>query len=124
MKIKALLLAGAAGLLAAAPGVASASGGSTSSSSGTAQNYVVLYKGTKSPADAAATIAAAGGTVVADYKQIGVTIARSSSDSFRATLAASSGVEGVVDSGRLRHPARLGHRSRGVAHRTGHPGAR
>jgi subtilisin family serine protease len=101
MKIKALLLAGAAGLLAAAPGVASASSGSASSSSATAQNYVVLYKGTKSPADAAAAIAAAGGTVVADYTQIGVTIARSSSDSFRATLAADSRVEGVVDSARF-----------------------
>jgi len=81
--------------------VASASSGSASSSSATAQNYIVLYKGTKSPADAAATIAAAGGTVVADYKQIGVTIARSSSGSFRATLAADSRVEGVVDSARF-----------------------
>jgi subtilisin family serine protease len=101
MRIKSVLLLGAAGVLASLPGVASASSQASSSASSTAQNYLVVYKGTSSPADAAASIAAAGGTLVYNYRDIGVAIARASGDSFRASLGADSRVEGVVDTGRF-----------------------
>src|SRR5438094_205131 len=44
---------------------------------GTMQNYIVLYGGSAVPADAAASIARSGGTLVYSYSQIGVAIARS-----------------------------------------------
>ena len=55
-------------------------------SSALGQNYVVLYKSQAVPADAAQTIAKAGGTLVYSYGQIGVAIASSDSASFRANL--------------------------------------
>ncbi|HEY5659752.1 MAG TPA: hypothetical protein VIR59_03105, partial [Gaiellaceae bacterium] len=65
----------------------------TSSSAGAAANYVVLYKGTAVPKDAASTIAAAGGSLVYTYDQIGVAIARSDNASFRDNLLKDSRVE-------------------------------
>jgi subtilisin family serine protease len=65
----------------------------TSRSAGAAANYVVLYKGTAVPKDAASTIAAAGGTLVYSYSQIGVAIASSSNASFRANLLKDSRIE-------------------------------
>ena len=58
----------------------------TSSGAGAAANYIVLYKGQAVPKDAASTIAAAGGSLVYAYDQIGVAIARSDNTSFRANL--------------------------------------
>ena len=55
-------------------------------SSALGQNYIVLYRSQAVPADAAQTIAKAGGTLVYSYGQIGVAIARSDSASFRANL--------------------------------------
>lgn len=60
------------------------------------QTYIVLYKQHAVPADAAATIADAGGTLVYGYDQIGVAIARSSDASFRAELMRDGRVEGAA----------------------------
>jgi subtilisin family serine protease len=59
------------------------------------QNYVVLYKSNAVPANASQTISAAGGTLVHSYGQIGVAIARSDSNSFRANLLADSRIANV-----------------------------
>ncbi len=58
-------------------------------------NYVVLYKQQAVGADAASTIARAGGTLVYSYPQIGVVIARSESPSFRDNLLKGSKIENV-----------------------------
>lgn len=58
-----------------------------------AQNYIVLYKQQAVPANAADVIAAAGGTLVYSYDQIGVAIARSDSASFRDNLLTDKRVE-------------------------------
>jgi lantibiotic leader peptide-processing serine protease len=65
-------------------------------SSALAQNYVVLYKGNGVPADAASSIAKAGGTLVYGYSQIGVAIANSDSASFRATLLKDTRIENAA----------------------------
>ena len=68
-------------------------------SSALAQNYVVLYKSqTSVPANAAKTIAAAGGTLVYSYNQIGVAIASSDSATFAQKLNADASVSGAVSS--------------------------
>ncbi len=61
-----------------------------------AQTYIVLYTAQSVPADAAATIAQAGGTLVYAYKAIGVAIARSDNPSFRANLLKDSRVNGAA----------------------------
>jgi subtilisin family serine protease len=63
--------------------------------SGTAQTYVVLYKSQSVPRNAASSIAAAGGSLVYSYDQIGVAIAQSSSATFSANLSKDSKVDGV-----------------------------
>lgn len=60
-----------------------------------ASTYVVLYKGTTIPADAAKRIAGAGGTLVARYDAIGVAIARSTSSSFAAMIVKDKRVDGA-----------------------------
>jgi len=72
----ALALATALGVVSLAP----------TAGAGTTRTYIVLYKQLAVAGDAAAKIQAAGGTLVASYPQIGVTIVRSSSDSFSVTL--------------------------------------
>ena len=62
---------------------------------GTMQNYIVLYGGSAVPADAAASIAKAGGSLVYSYGQIGVAIARSDSSNFRANIVKDNRVEGA-----------------------------
>ncbi|HYY46421.1 MAG TPA: S8 family serine peptidase [Candidatus Angelobacter sp.] len=62
---------------------------------GTMQNYIVLYSASAVPADAAASIAKAGGTLVYSYNQIGVAIARSDSATFRTNIVKDSRVEGA-----------------------------
>jgi subtilisin family serine protease len=61
----------------------------------TMQNYIVLYGASAVPADAAASIARAGGSLVYSYNQIGVAIARSDSASFRANVVKDNRVEGA-----------------------------
>src|SRR5213080_3945423 len=60
-----------------------------------AQNYIVLYQSQSVPADAANTIAQAGGTLVYSYPQIGVVIASSDNTAFRGSLMTDSRVDGV-----------------------------
>src|SRR5437588_10048106 len=61
----------------------------------TAQTYIVLYQSQAVPADAASTIAQAGGKLVYSYPQIGVVIASSDNTAFRASLMTDSRVDGV-----------------------------
>ena len=61
-----------------------------------ASNYVVLYKQQAVPAGATAAVQNAGGTVVAAYPQIGVVIASSTSDTFRAALLNDTRVENAA----------------------------
>jgi subtilisin family serine protease len=57
--------------------------------------YLVLAPNGQSTAKAAARVAAAGGTVVADYRQIGVLVARSANPGF-VTRASGAGVDAVA----------------------------
>lgn len=67
----------------------------TSGSTGAEQTYLVMYKASASAGDAAAKISAAGGTLVANYSQIGVVVARSTNTAFAATLKRDTRIEGV-----------------------------
>src|SRR5215210_1932078 len=65
--------------------------------------YLVLAPSGNSTGKAAARVAAAGGTVVADYRQIGVLVARSASPGF-AAAASGAGVEAVASTEGLGTP--------------------
>jgi len=65
--------------------------------------YLVLAPNGNSTAKAAARIAAGGGTVVANYSQIGVLVARSASPDF-AAAASGAGVEAVASTTGLGTP--------------------
>jgi subtilisin family serine protease len=69
--------------------------GAAPAQSDTTQTYVVLYKSQSVPSDASSSIAAAGGSLVYSYNQIGVAIAQSNSASFSANLSLNAKVEGV-----------------------------
>jgi len=89
-----VILAGMAvalGSLAALPGTATATKGS-----GTAKTYVVLYQPGASTSGAAKSVSANGGSLVANYRAIGVGIARSSKSGFATAMAKTSGVDGVA----------------------------
>jgi subtilisin family serine protease len=75
-------------LLLTVPGVRAAD-------TGTAQTYLVVFRAQALPANAAASITAAGGTVVQSYPQIGVVIARSSSSSFRSSVMRNGAIQGA-----------------------------
>lgn len=62
---------------------------------GTGSTYLVLYKQQAVPADAAAAMAQAGGTLVYAYDQIGVAIASADTSTFASTLARDNRVDGV-----------------------------
>jgi subtilisin family serine protease len=81
----AVALASAIGVVALAP----------TAGAGTTRTYIVLYKQLAVTSDAAARIQSAGGTLVASYAQIGVAIARSSSDAFAATMQKDLRIQGV-----------------------------
>src|SRR5262249_62008440 len=72
-RVKAVLVS--IGLLVATVSVAAAVPASAAVQGGN-PTYIVLYRGGASSADAAATVSNAGGTLVANYSQIGVGIAR------------------------------------------------
>jgi lantibiotic leader peptide-processing serine protease len=80
---RALLFLTAAAFMLAFAGVANAA------------TYLVVFKAQGVPADAGATIRAAGGTVVASYAQIGVIVASSDSASFRAAVMKDGRIDGV-----------------------------
>ena len=65
--------------------------------------YLVLAPQGNSTAKASARVAAAGGTVVANYSQIGVLVARSTNPDF-ASAASGSGVEAVASTTGLGTP--------------------
>src|SRR5256885_15490853 len=62
---------------------------------GTMQNYIVLYGASAVPADASASLAKAGGSLVYSYPQIGVAIAKSDSATFGANIVKDNRVEGA-----------------------------
>jgi len=68
---------------------------------GAMQTYIVLYSAQAVPADAATVIARAGGTLVYSYDAIGVVVARSDNDSFRANLLTDSRIENAMPTGRF-----------------------
>jgi subtilisin family serine protease len=68
---------------------------SARASAGAASTYVIFYRGTAVPADAAETVAGAGGTLVARYDAIGVAIARSTNAAFAAAIGRDKKVEGA-----------------------------
>lgn len=78
-------------LLLGAPIASSSSAGTT----GPEQTYLVMYKQEASATDAASRISEAGGSLVANYKQIGVVVAKSTDTAFAANLEKDSRVEGV-----------------------------
>ena len=88
VRLRVLLLALVTAGVFVAVGTAATSGGT-----GAAGNYIVLYKSQAVPKDAAATIAAAGGTLVYTYDQIGVAFARSDNASFRDNLLKDGRIE-------------------------------
>jgi len=87
-------------MISAAPaGATSQQTGASSlqaSSTNVDQTYIVLYKSQSVSSDAASVIAAAGGTLVYNYSQIGVVIARSSNASFRSNLLRDNRIEGAA----------------------------
>src|SRR3954467_13472425 len=89
------LLVGAAVIAATGAFAPTAATAAPAGTSGEAQNYLVLFKGSSSPADAATIVTRAGGTVVANYSQIGVLVARSDNTAFGQTVRANNKVEGA-----------------------------
>jgi len=89
-RIRRLMLA-ASFLLAAVPAFTTVQ----TAQAGVQQTYLVVYHSQALPADAAATIAGAGGAVVATYGDIGVAVASSDSTTFRDNLIKDSRIEGV-----------------------------
>jgi subtilisin family serine protease len=63
---------------------------------GESQTYLIVYSGSSVPSDAATRVAAAGGTLVARYGQIGVAIARSDRVGFAATIKGDARVAGAA----------------------------
>src|SRR2546425_10219693 len=61
---------------------------------GTMQNYIVLYSASAVPADASASIAKAGGSLVYSSPQIGAVIANSGSATFPHVIAKDNRVAG------------------------------
>jgi hypothetical protein len=56
----------------------------------------VLYRGGASSSDAGSTVRSAGGTLVANYRQIGVVIARSSNAGFASAVQKNGKVSGAA----------------------------
>ena len=72
---------------------------SSRAGAGAASTYVVLYRGTAVPADAAETIAVAGRTLVTHYDAVGAAIARSTSSSFADVIGKDKRVKGASATG-------------------------
>ncbi|GAB7007022.1 S8 family serine peptidase [Nocardioides sp. AN3] len=87
-------LLGAAALAAAAAITATAP--VDAASTGADSTYLVLYKTGASTSGAAKAVAAAGGTVVATYAQIGVVVARSGRSDFASAVGAANGVQAAA----------------------------
>ena len=68
---------------------------SSGARAGATSTYLVVYKGSQVPADAAASIQSAGGSLVYSYGQIGVAVATSADPSFAANARSDTRVEGA-----------------------------
>ncbi|MEP7054977.1 MAG: S8 family serine peptidase, partial [Actinomycetota bacterium] len=73
-----------------------ASQNAVAGTTGASQNYVVLFNAGASSAGAAGAVASAGGTLVANYSQIGVVIARSTASDFATRIQSASGVQSAA----------------------------
>lgn len=62
---------------------------------GTEQTWLILYRAGASSRDAGSLVSSAGGSLVANYSQIGVVVARSSSADFGARIETDARVEGA-----------------------------
>src|SRR3977135_4321823 len=82
----------ASGLFGSVPG-ASAETSSVQGQANQSQTYIVLYNQSAVPADAASSVARAGGQLVYSYDAIGVAIARSASPTFRDNVRKDSRVD-------------------------------
>src|SRR5215470_19308950 len=91
-RVKAVLVS--AGLVIAT--VTAAAAPASAATQGAESTYIVLYRDGASSAGAAATVSNAGGTLVANYWQIGVVIARSSDPNFAATVQQDGNVAGAA----------------------------
>jgi subtilisin family serine protease len=91
-------LAGTAIAAASICATTSASG-APSGTSETSSTYLVVAASGASTAKAVSAVTAAGGTIVANYSQIGVVVARSSSSTFASTVKSTSGAEAVSTAG-------------------------
>src|SRR3954451_25379603 len=89
------LLVGAAVIAATGMSVPTAAPAAPAGTTGPTETYLVLFKGSSSPADAASIVSRAGGTVVANYSKIGVLVARSGNTAFGQTVRANNKVEGA-----------------------------
>src|SRR5215472_14266271 len=96
-RVKAVLVS--AGLVIAT--VTAAAAPASAATQGADSTYIVLYSDGASSADAAATVGSAGGTLVANYSQIGVVIARSSEPNFAATVQQNGNVAGAAGTDRF-----------------------
>lgn len=76
-------------------GPAGAAPATTTGPNGPTETYLIVYSSGASSARAASAVSSAGGTMVADYRQIGVVVARSADPAFADAIAAVRGVEGV-----------------------------
>jgi len=85
-------LATATAVLIGAASVVTATMSGAAVAAGPNTTYLVLAPEGHSTAQAAARVAAAGGTVIANYDQIGVIVARSANPSFESAVAG-AGVE-------------------------------
>jgi lantibiotic leader peptide-processing serine protease len=100
---RAAVIATAITMVLAVSAVASAAS-AAAASSGTESTYVVLYQAGASSSNAAADVRAAEGTLVANYQQIGVVIARSSSSTFVGAIKGAAGVAGAAATDRFAVP--------------------
>jgi subtilisin family serine protease len=89
------LLVGAAVIAATGMTVPTAATAAPAGTTGPTETYLVLFKRSASPANAASLVKAAGGTVVADYAKIGVLVARSADTAFDDRMRADNKVEGA-----------------------------
>ena len=76
--------------------------GATTAFGATTKRWIIMYNGNSIPGDAAARVASAGGTIVAQLPEIAAIAASSSNDGFAASMAAAGGVSDVVEDVALR----------------------
>jgi subtilisin family serine protease len=89
--IASLSNAGCGGDLPGGSGTTTASASLTAAS----QSYLVSFTGGSIPANAAALVAAAGGSIVARYNAVGVVLAKSASSGFAGALRGLAGIDAV-----------------------------